>query len=47
MSIKVRDIDRENHTYYIFNDIVNVENFVPNNIKIYEKSYKKITIFDM
>ena len=40
MSNKVKDIDIKNHTYYFFDDIINVKNFDPNNIKIDEKSYK-------
>ena len=44
MSNKVRDIDIKNRTYYIFNNIINIENFDPNNIKIDEKSYKNIHI---
>ena len=44
MSNKVKDIDIKNRTYYFFNDIINIENFGPNNIKIYEKSYKYILI---
>ena len=48
MSNKVKDINMKNHTYYFFNDIINIENFSPNNIKIDEKSYKNLlTIWDM
>ena len=35
----------KNRTYYIFNDIINIESFDPNNIKIDEKSYKDIFIY--
>ena len=45
MSNKVKDIDIKNHAYYFFNDIVNIKNFDPNNIKIDEKSYKNIPIY--
>ena len=45
MCNKVKDINIKNRTYYYFNDIINIENFDPNNIKIYEKSYKKIIIY--
>ena len=34
----------KNRTYHFFNDIMNIENFDPNNIKIDEKSYKNILI---
>ena len=44
MSNKVKDIDIKNRTYYFFNDIINVESFDPNNIKMDEKSYKNILI---
>ena len=40
MSNKVKDIDIKTRTYYFFNDIINIKNFDPNNIKIDEKSYR-------
>ena len=40
--IKDRDILR---TYSFFNDIDNIKKFDPNNIKIDEKSYRKILIY--
>ena len=45
MSNKVKDIDIRNRTYYLFNDMINIKNFDPNNIKIDEKSYKNILIY--
>ena len=36
MSNKVKDVDIKNNTYYFLNDIINVKNFDPNNIKINE-----------
>ena len=45
MSNKVKDINVKNRTYYFFNDIINIENFDPSNIKIDEKSYKNILIY--
>ena len=45
MSNKIKDIDIKNHTYYFFNDIINIEYFDPSNIKIDEKSYKNILIY--
>ena len=45
MSNKLKDIGIENHTYYFFNDIININNFDPNKIKIVEKSYKNILIY--
>ena len=45
MSNKVKDINIKNRTYFFSNDIINIENFDPNNIKIDEKSYKNILIY--
>ena len=36
MSNKVKHIGIKNRTYYFFNDIINIENFDTNNIKIAE-----------
>ena len=33
MSSKIKDIDRKNNSFYCFNDIINIKNFDPNNIK--------------
>ena len=33
MNSKVKDINIKNRAYYFFNDIINIENFDPNNIK--------------
>ena len=38
MSNKIKDTDIKSCTYYFFNDIINIENFSPNNTKIDEKS---------
>ena len=45
MSYKVKDTNIKNRTYYFFNDIINIKNFDPNNIKIDEKSYKNVLIY--
>ena len=45
MSNKIKDINKENRTYYYFNDIIDIENFDLNKIKIDEKSYKNILIY--
>ena len=42
MSNKFKDIDIKNHTYYFFDDIINIKKFDPNKNKIDEKSYKNI-----
>ena len=44
MSNEVKDIDINNRTYYFFNDIINITNFDPNNVKTDEKSDKNIPI---
>ena len=41
----MKDTDIKDCTYYFLNHIINIENFHPNNIKIYEKSYKDILIY--
>ena len=45
MRNKVKDIDIKNRTYYFFDDIINIKNFDPNDIKIDEKSSKSILIY--
>ena len=38
MNVKI--INTKNHTYYFFDNIINIKDFNPNNSKIDEKSYK-------
>ena len=45
MSIKVKYISIEKHTYYFFDDVINIKIFDPNNIKIDETSYRNILIY--
>ena len=45
MSNKVKHININNSTYYFFNDIINIENFDPNDITMDKKSYKNILIY--
>ena len=45
MSNIVKDTNIKNHTYYFFDDIINIKNFDPNKIKIEGKSYKNILIY--
>ena len=33
------------HTYYVFDDIINIKSFDLNNIKIHEDPYKNILIY--
>ena len=44
MSIKVKDIDKKSCSYYFFDDIINIENFDPNKIKI-DEIHTKIFLF--
>ena len=44
MSKKVKDIGKQNRTYYIFNDVINIKKFNPDKIEIAEVSYKNIFI---
>ena len=45
MSNKLKDIGTKNHPYYFFENIINIKNFDPNNIKTDEKSYKDTLIW--
>ena len=45
MSNKVKDINIKNHTYQVFDNIINIKDFDPNNIKTVEKSCKNILIY--
>ena len=44
-----KDVSIKNHTYYFFDDIINIKFFDPSSNKIVENSYKSIlfTKFDM
>ena len=44
MSNEIKDINTKN-TYYFFDNIINIKDFNPNNIKIDENSYKNILIY--
>ena len=43
----VKQINIKNRTYYFYNDIINLENFKPNLLKIDQKSYKNIGIYNI
>ena len=45
MSNKFKDVSIKKHKYYLSDDIINIRNLDPNNIKIDEKSYKNIFIY--
>ena len=44
MSNILKDTKIKNHTYYFFNDIINIKDFDLDNIKTDKKSYKNILI---
>ena len=41
----IQEINIKNQTYYFFNDMINIENFQTDLLKIYKKSYKDIIIY--
>ena len=43
--MSIKDIKINNHTYYFFDDVINIKVFDPNNIDIDEKPYKNILIY--
>ena len=43
--MSVKNLNIKNHRYYFFDDIINIKDFDPNNIKIDEKSCKNILIY--
>ena len=44
---EVKQINIKNRTYYFYNDIINLENFKSNLLKIDKKSYKNIGIYNI
>ena len=45
MSNNIKDINIKNWTYCLFNDIIHIEKFDPNNMEIDKKSYKNILYY--
>ena len=43
----IKQINIKNRTYYFYNDIINLENFKSNLLKIDKKSYKDIGIYNI
>ena len=41
----IKQINIKNRTYHIFNDMINIEDFDSNFLKIDKKSYKNIDIY--
>ena len=42
---ETKELNIKNQTYYFFNDIINIENFRSNLLKIDKKSHKDIDIY--
>ena len=45
--VAVKQINIKNRTYYFYNDIIDLENFESNMLKIDKKSYKDIGIYNI
>ena len=43
----VKQLNIKNRTYYFYNDIIDLENFESNMLKIDKKSYKDIGIYNI
>ena len=43
--VSIKQINIKNQTYYFFDDIINIQNFDSNLLKIDKKSYKSIDIY--
>ena len=44
---EIKQINIKNRTYYFYNDIIDLENFESNLLKIDKKSYKDISIYNI
>ena len=44
---EIKQINIKNRTYYFYNDIIDLENFKSNLLKIDKKSYKDIGIYNI
>ena len=42
----IKQISIKNHTYYFFNDMINIKDFDSSLLKIDKKSYKNIGIYN-
>ena len=47
MTADVKSINIKNRTYYVFDDMINVEEFDTSLLKIDKKSYKNIGIYNI
>ena len=44
---EIKQINIKNQTHYFYNDIINLENFKSNLLKIDKKTYKNIGIYNI
>ena len=42
-----KQINIRDHTYYFYNDIIDIKTFISSNLKIDKKTYKNIDIFNI
>ena len=42
---KVKQVEIKKRTFYFYNDIINIEEFISNSLKIDKKSYKNMGIY--
>ena len=42
---RIKQTNIKNHTYYFFNDMINIKDFDSNLLKIDKKSFKNIAIY--
>ena len=47
MTADVKSINIKNRTYYVFDDMINVEEFDTSLLKLDKKSYKNIGIYNI
>ena len=43
----IKQINIKNRTYYFYNDIIDIETFDSNNLKLDKKSYKDLDIYNI
>ena len=43
----IKEISIKNRTYYFYNDIIDIETFDSNNLKLDKKSYKDLDIYNI
>ena len=43
----IKEINIKNRTYYFYNDIIDIETFDSNNLKLDKKSYKDLDIYNI